>query len=1119
MQIVGGVVGGVIGFMIGGPAGAQMGYMAGSMIGGMLGPQQKVYGPKLDDKKLVTSQYGNSINRLYGTQRCSGEVLWQIDLEEEEVEQSAKGGGPTQVNTYYYGTFALGLCEGEIEGIRRIWANGELVYDVSGSIPKPSATLQKFVDAIEKMNGHIASTDVGRYMRVYTGSEDQLPDPTIQSHDPNTSAYRGLAYIVFTRLPMEKYGNRMPNFMFETVKKSVGSAYDAYPVIASIDTVLSGDLGVNVTATVDRDEFDVVELIRYSNLSSGARAERYAVSDGGTPRYIYNMRVGSEGYPSNGTYASVTIGCPKAAIGYRMQTGFGKEAYAVALRDYETRAYFRLGDEPAYAATFLIEPVMAYDGISLAALSGASMTNSGSPTATKIFVSDKRAFAAAGPVTGLFIESGYLYVLQKVGTTTVQLDVYDLSSTATTPAKTASMTSADFVHGSTRSPCLYVCDGNSYVLMSATGNTTTWGEQTIFRANVLGGDTTLSATKKLFNANLVGIDEVPNRWNLNRSTLGGSARFFAADGVTALVPVIDTEGTAPRPAGIARVAMKLLADGGTTVAEIVKAECALGGLLEEDLDVSELESIPIAGFQVANSSNVAQNLQPLADYAFFDAVEVDWKILFAVRNRVPTIVIPEDDGGAAENKSTESSALTWARVNETELPQEVSVAFIDSTAGYATNTKYARRLSTNSKSKLAVQMAIVMTPDEGQAIASRTLANNWTSANKGKLKTSIKYTQLVPTDAVYVEQNGRRFAVRLLNRADDPSGMIEWDVESMDARVIDQVGVAQASTWQAPSISYAGAMDVELLDLPLLRDVDNYRTPLFYAGALPARSEWSGGSLWASDTGGSDFARATNFDSRTHVGTVLSALPAWSWGSSLFDDVNSVQVQFYEEVALAGVTREQALSLNYNLAMLGSELVVFKNAVLTGGTSSAPIYTLSGFLRAQKGTEASMATHVAREHFVLLNIKDIEIVRIPSAQVGVTRTYKAVSNGRSLQSARSLTFAASKAAVKPLSPVFVAAGRTAAGGMNIQWQRRSRIDQAWRDYGDVELGETSEAYEIDIFTGAGVFLRTLYSNTTSVSYSPALVSLDFTSYPASFQIKVHQVSSVCGRGDAGTYTQ
>ena len=61
---------------------------------------------------------------------------------------------------------------------------------------------------------------VGLNYRIYTGSESQTPDPLIVAHDGvgNAPAYRGLAYIVFERMPLADFGNRIPQLSFEIVR-------------------------------------------------------------------------------------------------------------------------------------------------------------------------------------------------------------------------------------------------------------------------------------------------------------------------------------------------------------------------------------------------------------------------------------------------------------------------------------------------------------------------------------------------------------------------------------------------------------------------------------------------------------------------------------------------------------------------------------------------------------------------------------------------------------------------------------------------------------------------------------------------------------------------------------
>ena len=134
-QLVLGTVGAIAGSFIPG-VGTALGWAIGSAIGALIDPPKgpTVEGPKLTDLKTQTSDYGTVLPVIYGTVRMAGNVMWADEIREHKVKKKEGGkGGPTQTTiTYVYtASFAVGLCEGVIEGIRRIWANGELIYSAT----------------------------------------------------------------------------------------------------------------------------------------------------------------------------------------------------------------------------------------------------------------------------------------------------------------------------------------------------------------------------------------------------------------------------------------------------------------------------------------------------------------------------------------------------------------------------------------------------------------------------------------------------------------------------------------------------------------------------------------------------------------------------------------------------------------------------------------------------------------------------------------------------------------------------------------------------------------------------------------------------------------------------
>lgn len=223
-------VGSAIGGWAFGTVGAIGGRIAGAIGGNILDRDffrsranpatRNVEGPRLADLDVMAATEGAPIPRIYGRARLSGQVIWATRLEEVvstrtetsgggttsggggkgDIFGGGSGGGgggaatPTTVTTTstyaYYANFAVGLCEGVIARVGRVWADGK---------PLDTAAIN---------------------FRVYRGDETQEPDGLIVAKEGagNAPAYRGLAYVVFEHLPLAEFGNRLPQLSFEIIR-------------------------------------------------------------------------------------------------------------------------------------------------------------------------------------------------------------------------------------------------------------------------------------------------------------------------------------------------------------------------------------------------------------------------------------------------------------------------------------------------------------------------------------------------------------------------------------------------------------------------------------------------------------------------------------------------------------------------------------------------------------------------------------------------------------------------------------------------------------------------------------------------------------------------------------
>lgn len=177
-----------------------LGQAAGASLGRSIdqrvfGPSQRIEGARLTDLHLQASSEGASIPVIYGRVRLAGQVIWAARFKERATttttQSGGKGGGRVTRTDYTYSlSFAVGLCEGKVARIARAWANGE-AFDL-GAVN----------------------------WRLHVGGEDQLADPLIEAIEGSGAApaYRGLSYIVFEDLPLERFGNVIPQVSFEIVR-------------------------------------------------------------------------------------------------------------------------------------------------------------------------------------------------------------------------------------------------------------------------------------------------------------------------------------------------------------------------------------------------------------------------------------------------------------------------------------------------------------------------------------------------------------------------------------------------------------------------------------------------------------------------------------------------------------------------------------------------------------------------------------------------------------------------------------------------------------------------------------------------------------------------------------
>jgi DNA-binding beta-propeller fold protein YncE len=244
---------------------------AGGLAGGLLenaimgvgDRDQRVQRSSLQPPALTQSSYGATIPMVYGMARLAGTLIWlsQIRTVENRQTQRVRDGKfstrtvTTSLEKTQFADFAYALCtvpfedksgptvqdtddEGDIvlkarpafAGIRRIWADSVLLYDVRSSsgkaIPYDTFTL-----------------------KIYDGAPSQDVDETIEAAVGvgQVPAFRGLGYVVFTDFRITDFGGRIPNLNVEVI-----STLPRIPVDNAPAGMAEGSSEVYITNMLDR---------------------------------------------------------------------------------------------------------------------------------------------------------------------------------------------------------------------------------------------------------------------------------------------------------------------------------------------------------------------------------------------------------------------------------------------------------------------------------------------------------------------------------------------------------------------------------------------------------------------------------------------------------------------------------------------------------------------------------------------------------------------------------------------------------------------------------------------------------------------------------------------------
>lgn len=1048
---------------------------------------QQFEGPRLDDLKTTTADYGTPLNYLHGLRRFEGvSCIWAEPLREVKRRRKTKGG---KYNDYtYYGTFAVAVCDQQTDAVTRIWFDRNLVYDTTGSGP-----ISPFSD-----QGSITS-----YMRIYLGTETQLPDPRMQATIEAQlgagfcPAYRGVTYIVFEDLPLEKIGNRLPQVSVEVVTNG-GTTFPyetktGFGGLAGIATLnYSSDYGLAVWSSPLDDEVEVWDVAARTRISTttvspalydatkaiaiGQSGVIYGLNATGNAIVAWDHVSGAgssvaslnfigEGVRtillddgSEWVCATSQIAFPDSYAAQLYQTNGSGAVTEIATGGAAISGYLRTtyGDIYAIGHDYISFPLTATDRLILW-----KVWDNGGPTAASIELTGLPSSTSFWRAQAMHVDGHF--VVAWAGT-----DLYRIDETTGAILQHRALT-----HSNQNKRRQF--------------DTVSAGAGSIW----LDPGTTASAME-ISTADLSTIRSV------------SFASWFAT-GVP--VPIYDPVNHAligtkayPDTDQVTWFYLDRTTSSGVLLSDIVDDVSARCGLLSGDWDASDLDQT-VQGYSWTQGSGQAI-LEPLLEAYDSDVRPHDFTVEFLKRGVAGVGSIPRTElVGKPRFEITEAA--------DGDLPATVSMTFSDPAVDGQPNTALARRnaASVDSKREQSLDLGtLTLDATTAKQMAESYLRRIWFNAETVKANLTRAYTAIEPGDAytITLDDIDRTLKASRVQFGGDGVVSVDWFRYAPTVHTSTTALPGAAADGIVPSVMpVVGYSRGLVLDIPLVRDADEALITYLAASPFGATTGWPGVDFYSSDDGVTYSAGygSVSPSEQAVIGTATTALPDAL--STVIDYGSSVTVTVLDGT-LTSCTELEMLN-GSNRAILGDEVIGYTTATLTGTNT----YDLTGLLRGRRGTEWATGSHVAGERFVVLG--GLPKVTMGASEVGDTDYYQPITVGGSSGFVQTLAFAG--VSKKPYAPAHFTATDN-AGDIDLDWTRRTRIGGE-AVYGTTPpLGETSEAYAVDILDVSDVVIRTLSGLTSpAATYTAAQQATDGG---AGITAKVYQISSVVGRGYAAT---
>ncbi len=1064
---------------------------------------RKIEGPRLDDLKVTTGDYGAALPMFWGTRKFQGcPIFYAENIREEKHKSKTKGG---KYNEYkYFGTWACAIAGHEIEGVTRIWFDKHLVYDATGAGPRVpggffSPSREEFLTDLEDATfstvlGLFVRAKGGGGMRIYYGKETQEPDTrmlatTEARHGAGTCpSYRGTAYVFFDDVPLEKVGNRIPQVTIESVSNKT-LIYPSATIVAP-ETPPYQLNGLTYSSDFSRflwgvdGRFCLVDTASRTVLSSGEFPS--SVISGNV---CYGFDWTGAIYAVDGTDGVVKKFTPDGT--FYMGPVFATTDYTYSLQLLTDGRGVEHILTTSFGGVQTFNHFMIGVGIDVATLN--PVDEVGVAFKVEFFVVD-----GYGDIFGvgcdIAADTLYFWRIVATGENHTITNFYSVA----TAGITGGVTGVAFYNGHFivhMSDKLWKVDATDFTLVTsvaaptlpAVGPYNNW-------INLPPNSSTI----------WLGSSEVSlNDLSVVRTISPGSWVGGLPSGVKIYDPANHALIHAPDyQDDIWWLYLDRIGSEGVQLSAIASDVADWCGV--EDHDFGALSQM-VPGYS-ATLGTGRDILEPLFDAYDCDVRVHDFTVEGVVRGALSSGTVATEWMVRSGNEPRYKVDIKQA----SELPRALVFNFSDLDKEQQANSVRVSRPAdaTDAKAEQSIDMStLAVSTDTARSLAERYFRRLWNGREVTKLTLTHKELSLEPADLKVLELDGEeRFSRCVKTTIQKDRISTEWVSDSPSLALLTNAAGAVMDGRLPSVIPVPLPTKGVLLDVPLAADVHENATPFVYYAAGPyGEGMWTGCDFLASDTGidfVSGWAAVPSTDGMSWGYCVTALGDALPWVEDTGNELHVVM----KSGTLTSITHDEMLNnAGINLLLVGDEYVQFQTATLQGDGS----YKLTGLLRGGRGTEQHIGTHAAGETVIVFDAR-VGARAMGVSEIGDTDHYKAVTVGRDPDAAFTTTLTYAAAAHRPYAPVHgVLTRNTGTNDWSITATRRTRLGGANVDGQDVPLGEASEAWEADILDGTTV-KRTITGTSLPLAYTSAMQVADWGSNQTVLSVSLYQKSPSLG---------